>query len=101
MYTIIWEFQIKPEKQSGFEKFYSSNGAWVELFRKSRGYIGSDLLHDEMNPFRYLTIDRWESKANYDDALSEWEMEYTALDLQCEGLTESESCIGKFQVNFP
>jgi len=99
MYIIIWEYRIKPEKQSEFEKIYSSTGVWVELFRLGAGYIGTELSHDETNPRRYLTIDRWESKEGYNAFLSQWKVEYSALDTQCEGLTESESCIGRFQVN--
>lgn len=98
MYIIIWEYQVKPEKQSEFETLYSSAGAWDGLFRKGTGYLGTELSHDETNPRRYLTIDRWKSREDYEGFLSRWKKEYNALDVQCEGLTESESCTGKFHV---
>jgi heme-degrading monooxygenase HmoA len=96
MYIIIWEYQVKPERQAEFEKIYTPNGAWAGLFRKGAGYLGTELSHDETNPRRYLTIDRWESKEEYDAFISRWKDEYSTLDSQCEGLTESESCIGTF-----
>jgi len=96
MFIITWEYQVKPEKQAEFKTIYSPNGAWVELFKKSTGYLGTELLRDGTNPRRYLTIDRWNSKEEYEVFLSQWEMEYKALDAQCEGLTESESLIGKW-----
>jgi quinol monooxygenase YgiN len=68
------------------------------LFRKGVGFLGTELFHNETNPRRWLIIDRWKSREYYEGFLSRWNMEYHALDVQCEGLTESESCIGKFQM---
>ena len=96
MFNIIWQYQVKPEKQAEFKTIYSPNGAWSALFKKSTGYLGTELLRDETNPRRYLTIDRWNSKEEYEAFLSQWEMEYKALDAQCESLMESESLIGKW-----
>ena len=97
MFIILWEYQIKLEKQSEFESIYFPNGAWAELFKKSTGYLGTELLRDEINPQRYLTIDRWNSKEDYEAFMYQYEKEYKALDAQCEGLTESESLLGKWE----
>ncbi|HSO13562.1 MAG TPA: antibiotic biosynthesis monooxygenase [Anaerolineales bacterium] len=96
MFVIIWEFKVKPEKQNEFEKAYAPNGIWAELFKKSAAYWGTELLCDETRPYRYLTIDRWASKEVYEAFLLRREKEYKALDTQCEGLTESESLLGKW-----
>ena len=96
MYVILWEYKVNVEHQIEFEKTYSSNGRWVELFRKGVGYIGTELLRDEKHPQRYLTIDRWNSKEEYEHYLIQHEKEYKILDTQCEGLTEQESLIGKW-----
>jgi heme-degrading monooxygenase HmoA len=95
MYIILWEYHIKPEKREKFEQIYSPTGAWVELFKKGAGYLGTELLRDEENPLRYLTIDRWASKAEYEAFLSTWEQAYAQMDAQCEGLTERESLLRK------
>jgi heme-degrading monooxygenase HmoA len=96
LHIILWEYQVKPERRSEFESIYSPNGAWAELFKKGIGYTGTEFLQDETNPRRYLTIDRWESKEDYETFLSQHKKEYRALDAQCDGLTESESLIGKW-----
>ena len=96
MFSIIWTYQVKPEKRAEFVAVYSSNGRWAELFRKSQGYLGTELLQDEKLPGHYLTIDRWSSKAEYEAFQSEWGWEYQALDLECEGFTEQESLLGRY-----
>ena len=94
MYVIIWEYQVKPEKQTEFENVYATNGAWVELFKKGMGYLGTELLQKIDQPLCFLTIDRWESKQAYELFLSHWANEYKSMDAQCEGLTEQESLLG-------
>jgi len=98
MFIILWEYQVKPDRRSDFESIYSPAGVWTELFKKGTGYIGTELFHDETRPYRYLTIDRWASKEDYETFLSQWEKEYKALDKRCEGLTESESLIGRWDL---
>jgi len=96
MYIIIWEYQVKPEKQAEFEKIYAANGAWAELFKKGTGYLGTELLRSTELPEQYVTIDRWASAEDYEAFLSQWNDEYKKLDLMCEGLTKHESCLGRF-----
>jgi len=98
MFIILWEYLVKPEKRIEFEAIYSPNGAWAELFKKSTGYLGTELLRDETNPQRYLTIDHWRSKEDYEAFLLKYTQEYKALDAQCEGLTESESLLGRWKM---
>jgi len=54
------------------------------------------LLQDEKYPERYLTIDQWNSKAEYKAFQSEREKKYQALDLDCEDLTEQEFLLGRW-----
>lgn len=95
MYLILWEYHVRPERCDEFERIYSAAGAWAELFRKSKGYLGTELVNDEANPQRYFTVDRWVSKTEYERFLEVWQQEYKALDEQCEGLTEREVLLGK------
>ncbi len=96
MYIIIWEYRVTTEKKTEFEKVYSHKGAWADLFRKAAGYLGSELMRDEAQSEHFLTIDRWDSKEGYEAFQSQWKTEYETLDIQCEGLTESESLLGKW-----
>jgi len=96
MYVIVWEYQVKMDRRSEFEAAYSSEGAWAELFKRSEGFMAVELLRDETDPLHYLTIDRWRSKAGYEEFLSHWQEEYKALDALCETMTDREALIGKW-----
>lgn len=100
MVTILWEYQVKPDRTAEFEKIYASDGDWAELFKRGKGFIGTKLFHSLEHPQLYTTIDQWESMNDYKIFLSQWKEEYEALDQQCEGLTERESCLGTFGVGF-
>jgi heme-degrading monooxygenase HmoA len=96
MYTIIWEYLVKIEYLSEYEKFYASDGKWDELFKKGTGYLSTELLRDSKQPRRYITIDRWVSSEEYEAFLIEWQEEYQTLDVQCGEFTEYESLLGKW-----
>ena len=97
MYVIIWEYQLKADRMMEFEKIYNLSGAWAELFRKGNGYINTELLRDETNPQRFITIDRWASAKSYEVFHAEFNEEYELLDAQCEGMTEHEILLGKWE----
>ena len=97
MYVIIWEFQVRAERVAEFEEIYAATGVWAKLFEKSTGYLGTELLSDEVQPYRYLTIDRWTSAREYAAFLAEWTSDYADLDAQCEGLTEQETLVGRWE----
>lgn len=97
MFIIIWKYRVKSKKQSEFEFIYANNGSWADLFKRSAGYLATELLRDHANPQHYITIDRWESKEEYETFISQYENEYKALDAQSEGLTENESLLGKWE----
>lgn len=59
MYAIIWEYEVRLEHESDFALVYSEDGEWAQLFGKSSGYIGTELLRDQTKNGRYMTIDRW------------------------------------------
>ena len=101
MYVIIWEYQVKADRVAEFERVYSTDGAWAELFKKSEGFLETELFRDEKHPHRYITIDRWTSPRNYGAFLSQWKNEYAALDAQCEGLTRQETLVGKWESILP
>ena len=96
MYVIIWEYQVKPECVTEFERIYASNGEWADLFRKEKGYLGTELLHDPKQPLRYISIDRWISSQAHDVFQSRREAEYNALDKRCQNLTDDEALRGAY-----
>ncbi len=97
MYLIIWEYQVKQEHLPAFKKIYANNGIWANLFNKSEGYLGTELLDKEADTHRFITIDRWVSAEAYEKFILDFQEEYKQLDIQCEGMTEQETLLGKFK----
>jgi heme-degrading monooxygenase HmoA len=90
MYRIVWEFEPEPSRVAEFEREYGTDGAWGHLFRRGTGYLGTDLFKRVMQPQRYLTLDRWTSRAAYDAFREAFRAEYAALDARCNALTRAE-----------
>ena len=97
MYVIIWEYYVKAHYTAEFQKIYGESGAWVELFQRENGYLGTELVRDANNLRRYMTIDRWVSVLDYESFLSKWRKEYEKLDAECEALIEREFLLGKWE----
>ncbi len=91
----IWRFRVRPDRTVEFREAYGPDGAWARLFRRARGYRGTELLRST-DENTYVTVDRWDSAAEWDTFLETWREEYAALDRACEGLTESEEDLGTF-----
>ena len=94
MHIIIWKFEVNPTCKQKFEELYGQNGKWVKLFKKAKGYIGTDLTKEVSQENWYLTIDKWQSKGAYENFLKDFKKEYDALDTRGEKLTISEVKIG-------
>jgi len=95
-YAYVWEFQVIPEFELEFTKYYNSNGVWAELFRQHPGYIETLLLRDHQTPCRYLTIDRWESEESFHSFKAMFTKEYEEIDQRCQGFTLNEISLGSY-----
>jgi heme-degrading monooxygenase HmoA len=96
-YAIAWEFHVKPEFQLQFEQVYGPSGEWARFFRLAIGYVATELIRDEKNPPRYLTIDLWRSRQDYEAFHQQHADEYRQIDQRCEQMTESEQALGTFE----
>ncbi len=96
-YVIIWEFRVRPGFTPQYEQIYGPDGEWNRLFRRGKGYIRTELLRDPTIPGRYLTIDVWRSRGDYDNFHQQHAEEYRRIDRQCEEITERESALGTFE----
>jgi heme-degrading monooxygenase HmoA len=97
-FLVIWEFVVRPGKEKLFEQIYGPDGDWAQLFRHGKGYRGTRLTRDCDKSRCYLTLDFWESQADYESFLSQHAAEYKAIDVKCEALTEQEREVGKLVV---
>ncbi len=95
-FTTLWEFAVVPAKRAEFEAHYGPDGTWAQLFRSARGYLGSELLQDRSDDLRYLTIDRWESRAAWQAFRRDHGAEYERLDREFGVLTTREAPLGEY-----
>lgn len=97
MLHVVWEFEVAEDKAQEFERAYDGEGEWVRLFRGGPGYQGTTLLRDSDKPRRYVTVDRWTTRAAYDAFRAAHKDEYAAIDARCVTLTTAERLIGYFE----
>jgi heme-degrading monooxygenase HmoA len=95
-YIYVWDYIVSKSSVLEFEDCYGPNGEWVKLFRKSTGYLGTQLIKDKVEPLRYLTIDHWRSEKDYKEFLGKFRSEYDELDRRFEELTVKETKMGAF-----
>ncbi|MGD8866374.1 MAG: antibiotic biosynthesis monooxygenase [Gemmatimonadales bacterium] len=98
MYVYIWEYQVRPESVERFREVYGPDGDWVALFRRAASYLGTELLRDLDDPYRYVTVDRWESRQAYERFRRSFSAQFEHLDAVCEKLTLREVRLGHFIV---
>jgi heme-degrading monooxygenase HmoA len=96
-YAILWQFQVNPEFQSQFERVYGPSGDWAQLFQSGNGYCGTELIRDESDPCRYVTVDLWRSRADYETFRQQHAEEYERIDQRCERMAEDERALGTFE----
>jgi heme-degrading monooxygenase HmoA len=95
-YVIVWEFRVRPDRESEFVAKYGPEGAWARFFRGSAGYLRTELVKDVADNFRYLTLDYWQAEEEFKRFRQQNLAEYERLDKEFEGLTESETRLGAF-----
>jgi heme-degrading monooxygenase HmoA len=96
MFVILWEFDVKRECEEMFTSGYSAAGAWARLFRADGKFRETRLWRDADKPLRSLTMDVWESRADYEHFLRENRRAYQELDSECAGWTNGERHVGSF-----
>jgi heme-degrading monooxygenase HmoA len=90
VFHILWQFDTTGEQAAAFAEAYGPDGPWVAFFRQAEGYRGTELFERTVEPHRFLTLDRWETRAAYEAFRRERATEYAALDAACEALTIRE-----------
>lgn len=97
-FVYAWQFDVAVDQAAAFESAYGPGGDWARLFSRDPGYLGTWLLRDPQRPGRYLTLDRWRSRAARDGFLTRYQAEYDALDERCNALTVAERHLGDFEL---
>lgn len=111
LYVIVWRYRVRRAAEKRFERIYGPRGAWARLFRKSRGYFGTQLLREAEGEVRrgaqsrskggrrrggarYVTIDMWRSRAAFEAFHRRHHGAYQRIDHLCESLTLQEEKLG-------
>ncbi len=95
-YVIVWEFRIRQGKEKEFVEQYGPEGSWAQLFRRSGGYIRTELVRDVADRLRFLTLDYWQTEEEFNHFHQRNLAEYQRLDKELESLTEEETRLGAF-----
>ena len=98
MFVIIWKYRVKPGRERDFVRVYGREGAWVRFFRKSSGYLGTELREPDSPGGEFETTDRWISRAAFESFKRENRVEYNKIDKHCESLSTDEVKVGEFEI---
>ena len=96
MIAMAWQFELTEGGQETFERFYGADGPWTALSRRSRSYLGSSFLRDQVQPTRYLLIEYWSEMVVYERHYADLSDEVAALEATRDGLCLSVTPLGIF-----
>ena len=93
----IWKFRPPAGREEEFALAYGADGVWPALFGKAAGYFGTILYRPDHSGGWWITIDRWNSLADFEAFGRVFSAEYRALDAELEGLAGEEEFVGAFE----
>lgn len=93
----VWKFRPLEGREEEFAHAYSAAGPWGELFGTARGYRGTALMKPAEPGGWWLTLDRWETAADFEAFQRDLGDDYRALDAQLEGVAGEEDFVGQFE----
>ena len=95
-YVYLWEYRVPAATADAFSQAYGPQGAWVQLFSQQPGYLGTELLQDLRDPQRFVTLDRWRSREDYERFHATHNEAFNRIDAECERLIQEERLLGGF-----
>jgi heme-degrading monooxygenase HmoA len=97
MHHRIWKFRPPAGREKVFAEAYGGDGAWAELFSRAQGYRGTEMLRPSEADSWWLTIDRWDSEADFNAFRNALGEDYRKLDAELEGVAGEEEFVGAFE----
>jgi heme-degrading monooxygenase HmoA len=94
MYRIVWQYDVRPERITDFEQVYGPEGDWVQFFRSSPDFLGTELYRTAEDPSRFITVDSWRSRPAYESFRKTHSERYSKLDEWCSQFTAHERTLG-------
>ena len=99
MFVVLWEFDVKSECVDRFTLAYAANGEWARVFARDGKFRETRLLQNISEPLRFVTMDIWESRADYEHFLNEQPGAYYDLDAKCAAWTTAERHLNSFDAD--
>jgi hypothetical protein len=93
---MAWQFEVKQGEQEEFQKIYGADGEWSALSRRSRSFLGSSFLRDQVDPQRYLLIEYWSEMVVYERHQADFTDELESLEARRTELCLSVTPLGVF-----
>jgi ubiquinone biosynthesis protein UbiJ len=94
--AVVWQIDIRPEAAKDFEHLYGADGAWTQLSRRSRSFLGSSFLRDMGSDTRYLLVEYWGEMVVYEKHLADFSDEVETLEKERERLVDRMETVGVF-----
>jgi len=95
MYVRVWEYRVAGEDVDAFVAAYGPEGDWAQLFRRGRGYAGTELFRDAEDAAHLVTVDRWVDRDSWRAFLEEWQERYQELDVTLSALSTSQGSLSQ------
>jgi quinol monooxygenase YgiN len=97
-FVYIWEYRVHPDHLDAFLASYGRDGDWARFFARDPAWLRTELLRDDLDAARFITVDYWTSREARDAYRAAHDTEFQAIDERCGGLTEYEIFLGDFVV---
>lgn len=97
MVEIFYRYRVHPTQVRAFEHAYGPAGPWAKLFELQPGYIRTRLFRHKNDPGIYVTVDVWDSKADWDAFRRAYAEDYRRLDRQLALLKLEEHLLGFYE----
>jgi len=94
--AIVWQFDVKPGRESDFEEFYGAAGEWTAVNRNSRSYLGTSFLRDQVRTSRYLVIEYWGEMIVYEEHKTYRKNQLARLHARRDELVDSVEPLGVY-----
>lgn len=90
MYIRVWAYEVGADHIDAFLAAYGVDGDWAQLFRRGRGYVGTELYRSTDDGAHFVTVDRWTDQVAWRAFLAEWGEAYERLDTRLTRLTAAQ-----------
>ncbi len=97
MVEIFYRYRVHASQARAFEHAYGPAGPWAKLFARHPGYKRTRLFRHKDEAGIYVTVDVWESKADWDAFRRLHADDYRKLDKQLTLLKLEEHLLGFYE----